>query len=139
LAEQKEQLEVFDDISKRKNKIEEELQKFEDLFSSKYAEKLGGMKVLINDAEEEEKNIQEKWEEASKDIKESKKPAVESGEEGQQKEKLQTKLDKLTAQKNAIEQKKKAFIELIFCSLIFAISKSFFAFFISKSFSLLDF
>jgi archaellum component FlaC len=103
LAEQKEQLEVFDDISKRKNKIEEELQKFEDLFSSKYAEKLGGMKVLINDAEEEEKNIQEKWEEASKDIKESKKPAVESGEEGQQKEKLQTKLDKLTAQKNAIE------------------------------------
>jgi hypothetical protein len=30
-------------------------------------------------------------------------------------------------------------IELIFCSLIFAISKSFFAFFISKSFSLLDF
>jgi hypothetical protein len=26
LAEQKEQLEVFDDISKRKNKIEEELQ-----------------------------------------------------------------------------------------------------------------
>jgi uncharacterized protein (DUF3084 family) len=89
-----------------------ELQKFEDLFSSKYAEKLGGMKVLINDAEEEEKNIQEKWEEASKDIKESKKPAVESGEEGQQKEKLQTKLDKLTAQKNAIEQKKKA----LFCS-----------------------
>jgi hypothetical protein len=35
---------------------------------------------------------QEKWEEASKDIKESKKPAVESGEEGQQKEKLQISL-----------------------------------------------
>ncbi|CAC9988867.1 hypothetical protein, partial [uncultured Gammaproteobacteria bacterium] len=110
LAAQKEQLEVFNDISKRKNKIEEELQKFEDLFSSKYAEKLGGMKVLINDVEEEEKNIQEKWEEASKDIKESKKPVAESGEEDQQKEKLQTKLDKLTAQKNAIEQKKQALL-----------------------------
>jgi hypothetical protein len=40
--------------------------------------KLGGMKVLINDAEEEEKNIQEKWEEASKDIKESKKTNLQT-------------------------------------------------------------
>jgi cell division protein FtsB len=36
-------------------------------------------------------------------------PHSYTGEEGQQKEKLQTKLDKLTAQKNAIEQKKGVF------------------------------
>jgi seryl-tRNA synthetase len=55
-------------------------------------------------------NIQDKWKEASKDIEESKKSATESGAEDQQKEKLQTKLEKLTAQKNAIEQKKQALL-----------------------------
>jgi ABC-type Fe3+-citrate transport system substrate-binding protein len=48
--------------------------------------------------------------EVSKDIEESKKLAAELGAEDQQKEKLQTKLEKLTAQKNAIEQKKQALL-----------------------------
>jgi seryl-tRNA synthetase len=60
--------------------------------------------------DKEERDIQEKRKEASKDIEESKKPIAESGAEDQQKEKLQIKLEKLTAQKNAIEQKKQALL-----------------------------
>jgi septal ring factor EnvC (AmiA/AmiB activator) len=86
--------------------IEEESLETEKLFINKHEEILVEVQERIDGVEKEEREIQEKRKEASKDIEESKKPIAESGAEDQQKEKLQTKLEKLTAQKNAIEQKK---------------------------------
>jgi hypothetical protein len=104
------QMEIFNDISRSRKEIEEESLETEKLFINKHKEILVEVQERIDGVEKEERDIQEKWKEASKDIEESKKPIAESGAEDQQKEKLQTKLEKLTAQKNAIEQKKQALL-----------------------------
>jgi uncharacterized protein (DUF3084 family) len=104
------QMEIFNDISRSRKEIEEESLETEKLFINKHEEILVEVQERIDGVEKEERDIQEKWKEASKDIEESKKPIAESGAEDQQKEKLQTKLEKLTAQKNAIEQKKQALL-----------------------------
>jgi hypothetical protein len=92
------QMEIFNDISRSRKEIEEESLETEKLFINKHKEILVEVQERIDGVEKEERDIQEKWKEASKDIEESKKPIAESGAEDQQKEKLQTKLEKLTAE-----------------------------------------
>jgi uncharacterized membrane-anchored protein YjiN (DUF445 family) len=89
------QMEIFNDISRSRKEIEEESLETEKLFINKHEEILVEVQERIDGVEKEERDIQEKWKEASKDIEESKKPIAESGAEDQQKEKLQTKLEKL--------------------------------------------
>ncbi|WP_195910132.1 hypothetical protein, partial [Bathymodiolus azoricus thioautotrophic gill symbiont] len=91
-------------VSSKRKEIGIETKDTEFLFLDKYIEKLERVQSLIINAEEETINIQGKLEKVNNAIKESKESPVESGEENPQKEKLQTTLDQLTAEKNAIEQ-----------------------------------
>jgi hypothetical protein len=102
--------ETFKAISRKQSKESKESEATEELYIKKYSEKLLKMLELENDLEKEEANIQGKWEKANKDIEASKNLVAESSEEDQQKEKSQTRLDELTAKKNAIDQKKRALL-----------------------------
>ncbi|WP_202783911.1 hypothetical protein, partial [Bathymodiolus thermophilus thioautotrophic gill symbiont] len=93
-----------------RDKTKEEIMEAEKFFINKYVEKVRRTEDLMAHVKEEEEYIQRKLKEINEDIKESEESSAKSDEENQQKEKLQTMLGDLTAEKNAIEQKKQALL-----------------------------